>query len=501
MTRVLHAEDDPNVASIVRLYLAHHEPSWELETVENGQLCLDRMAQGGIDLLLLDLVLPDTDGLKILGELARRRDATPVIMVSGHGQTELAVRALRAGAVDCIDKTSPQFLEIADVVKRVLSRPQEPSHPAPTSIAYRVLFVDVSSTTQHTIIEFFHTNAPHLDLAIAGSARDLAQFLAHGLPADAVVIGPTPDGASGLDVLRQIRSHDADLPVVLLTSRNDSETAIAAFKLGANDILLQKPGYLTDTVFSLNNLLHRAETEQRNAQLTQELESMNRSLESQVHTRTKELHSLSSRLLRIQEDERRSIARELHDELGQQLTGLRFQLESIHQQSPAALQPAVAEALATSDAMLRYLRELTQQLRPRVLDDLGLAPAIEWHANLHQRQTNIAVTLDISLPPTRLPGELETAAFRLVQEALTNIARHSGADSASVTLTTTSDGRLIVEISDRGRGFDVPAKLASHDSIGLSSLRERVNLAGGTLDIFSRVGQGTRLHAEFPLPA
>jgi two-component system sensor histidine kinase UhpB len=144
------------------------------------------------------------------------------------------------------------------------------------------------------------------------------------------------------------------------------------------------------------------------------------------------------------------------------------------------------------------VRILTQQYRPRVLDDLGLAPALEWHAKQFTKQTGIAVDLDLSLPEGRLPGELETVSYRIIQEALTNAARHAQAKRVSVTATT-DDKKLIVEISDRGRGFDVNKALARTDSLGLAGLRERVNLAGGRIEIFSRVGEGTRLSAEFPL--
>jgi signal transduction histidine kinase len=246
--------------------------------------------------------------------------------------------------------------------------------------------------------------------------------------------------------------------------------------------------------------LRRSEVELRNAQLSQELEAVNRSLEAQVQARTSELQALSLRLLRVQEEERRAISRELHDQLGQQLTGLRFQIEAIRKQAPAELDAELAALLSTNDDMLRYVRDMTQQLRPRVLDDLGLAPALDWHANLFQRHTNITVRLDISLPARRLSGELETAVFRIVQEALTNVARHSGASEATVTLTS-GEKSLHVEISDRGRGFDLESRLAARDSLGLSGLRERVVLANGRLEIFSRVGQGTRIHAEFPLPS
>lgn len=502
MIRVLYAEDDPNVAAIVRSYFAHFAPEIALEIVPNGRACLDRMAKGGLDVLLLDLVLPDIDGLHILGELALRGDPTPVIMASGLGQTDLAVRALRAGAVDCVDKTSPQFHQIVDIVKRVHARHrQAPSRGSAIpwdERRHQVLLLEISAVTRRAIEEFFLANAPQLVLTSAASTAEFDHLLGEGGRADAVLIGPTPGEASALDTLRKLRTRHPDLPAVLLSARDDGATAVAAFKLGAQDYILQKPEYLPEVVFSLSNILRRADTERNNAQLSRELEALNRSLEAQVRTRTRELQALSSRLLRVQEEERRTIARELHDHLGQLLTGLKFQLEAAHQAAPPAVQAVLTESLGVSDEILRYLREMTQQLRPRVLDDLGLAPALEWHASLYQRQTGITVALDVSLPAARLPGELETAVFRVVQEALTNVARHAGTTAATVTLTT-GDGRLIVEITDRGGGFDVDAVQATRDSLGLTGMSERVVLAGGQFEIFSRVGQGTRIHAEFPL--
>lgn len=503
MFRVLYAEDDANVAAVVRSYFAHFGPDIDLEIVPDGRTCLAQMAKGGYEVLLLDLVLPDINGLQILGELALRGDPTPVVMASGLGQTDLAVRALRAGAVDCVDKTSPQFHQIVDIVKRVHARSQEKktltTPPFTPRRKHRVLLVEQSAVTRRAIGDFIAAHAPQIELTGGPAPTEFEQLLAGGLEADAVLIGPTPGEASGLDTLRRLRSHRAGLPAVVLAARGDGETAVAAFKLGAQDYILQKPDYLADLVFSLNNILRRADTERSNEQLTRELETLNRSLEAQVRTRTGELQALSMRLLRVQEDERRTIARELHDHLGQLLTGLRFQLEAAHRAAPPSLQDTLKESLGASDEIIRYLREMTQQLRPRVLDDLGLAPALEWHISLFQRQTGITVALDVSLPPQRLPGELETAVFRVVQEALTNVARHAGTTAANVTLTH-GGNQLIVEITDRGRGFDVDAVQARRDSLGLTGLCERVLLAGGRPEIFSRVGQGTRIHAEFPLP-
>ncbi len=505
MIRVLYAEDDANVAAVVRSYFTHFAPEIELEIVPNGRACLAQMAKGGYDVLLLDLVLPDINGLQILGELALRADRTPVVMASGLGQTDLAVRALRAGAVDCVDKTSPQFHQIVDIVKRVHARQLEkkfaqPAIPPPDPAQkHRVLLVEISAITRRALEDFFRTNAPQIELTGDATPAAFERLLAGHAEAEAVLIGPTPGEISSLDTLRRLRSHRAKLPAVVLAARGDGETAVAAFKLGAQDYVLQKPDYLADLVFSLNHILRIADAERSNEQLTRELEALNRSLEAQVRTRTSELQALSMRLLRVQEEERRTIARELHDHLGQLLTGLRFQLEAVRRDAPSALQPALTETLGSSDEILRYLREMTQQLRPRVLDDLGLAPALEWHLNLFQRQTGVTVALDVSLPPARLSGDLETAIFRIVQEALTNVARHAGTPTATVTLTTDGN-KLIVEITDRGRGFDTEAVHARRDSLGLTGLCERIILAGGRPEIFSRIGQGTRIHAEFPLP-
>ena len=504
MIRVLYAEDDSNVASVVRSYFSHFGPDIDLSIVPNGHECLTQMAKGGYDVLLLDLVLPDINGLQILGELAKRADPTPVVMASGLGQTDLAVRALRAGAVDCVDKTSPQFHQIVDIVKRVHARhlekkfTQASAPPFDPVQKHRVLLVELSDATRRTLGDFFRTNAPQFELMGDATSAAFERILAGHAEADVVLIGPTPGEASSLDTLRRLRSHRAKLPAVVLAARPDGESAVAAFKLGAQDYILQKADYLADLVFSLNNILRRADAERSNEQLTRELEALNRSLEAQVRTRTSELQALSMRILRVQEDERRTIARELHDHLGQMLTGLRFQLEAVHREAAASLQPALTETIGTADEIIRYLREMTQQLRPRVLDDLGLVAALEWHLNLFQRQTGVSVMLDASLPAQRLPGDLETAVFRVVQEALTNVARHAGVNTANVTLTT--DGSLlIVEITDRGRGFDPDAVQARRDSLGLTGLCECVIIAGGRPEIFSRVGQGTRIHAEFPL--
>lgn len=517
MMRVLYAEDDPQVADMVRFYCGHQRDGLALDHVDTGRKALASMAGGGYDVLLLDLSMPDLDGLQVLGELTARRDPTPVIMVSGQGQSDLAVRALRAGATDCIDKNSPDFRRIGEIVARVHQRNagRKALGVAAPPAGHQILFIDPEAAERSAVAMFFRASTTRLHLSPRGP-EGLEEFLGGEGHFDAVVLGPNLTSQPMLDALRHLRGCDETLPVLVVANAGHPETTIAAFKLGARDLLLRGPGVLTELVFSLNNALKQADTQRLATRLDAELEQLNHSLAQQVADRTRELErevqvrreaesraedhaarsqALSNRLLRVQEDERRALAQELHDQVGQLLTGLRFLLEAAQQAAPSE---KLTEALSVSKDLLRGVRELTLQLRPRLLDDFGLRPALEWQAKLFQGQTNIAVDLEVSLPETRLAPELETTVFRMVQEALTNVARHSGARHAAVTVTA-DDAAVQVEITDRGRGFDAAAALGQRQSLGLAGLTERVRLAGGQLELFSQAGQGTRLHAEFKL--
>jgi signal transduction histidine kinase/CheY-like chemotaxis protein len=497
MTRVLYAEDEPQISQMVEMLFAGMAPECGLEVVGSGTGCLERMAAERFDVVLVDLMMPGLDGLQVLGELAARRDPTPVIMVSSHGQTELAVKALRAGAVDCIDKNSPEFRQIPAIVRRVHARRESQSAipwAAMEPAESRVLLVEGDPAEATNLERYFRLNAPSLRLRALPPA-EFETLLLGPIPGEALVLGPGLGEGPALDLLRKVRSRDADVPVIVLASAPRSETAVAAFKLGAQDFILHKEGGQLELVFALNHALRHAMAARLNGRLTRELAELNHSLEAQVAGRTKELQALSSRLLQIQEAERRAIARELHDQVGQMLTALRLQLEAV-QRSGANL----GEPLALTDDILRGVRGLSLQLCPRILDDLGLQAALEWHLDLFRRQTGLAVGAEIALPAERLPAETERAAFRVVQEALTNVARHAQGAVSSVTALLAADGHLIIEVSDRGPGFEVKRALARRDSLGLAGLMERVHLAGGRAEIFSQAGQGTRIHAEFPLP-
>ena len=207
------------------------------------------------------------------------------------------------------------------------------------------------------------------------------------------------------------------------------------------------------------------------------------------------LQALSRRLLEVQEEERGRLARELHDEIGQTLTGLDLALGRGDRLGADGLRRAVAEARDGIRELTGQIRDLSLRLRPSMLDDLGLLPALLWHFERYTARTGVYVVFHHTGLARRFSRDGETAAYRIVQEALTNVARHAGVGEASVRIALDRDA-LRLQIEDRGAGFDAAAPRS--DGCGLSGMRQRVALLGGRLDVASASGSGTRLTAEWP---
>ncbi|HTH23806.1 MAG TPA: sensor histidine kinase [Vicinamibacterales bacterium] len=213
-----------------------------------------------------------------------------------------------------------------------------------------------------------------------------------------------------------------------------------------------------------------------------------------------ELQQTAAKVLNAQEEERRTIARELHDEVGQALTAIRVELDVAGrtiEMAGGSAEP-LGEAQAITDGALHTVRNLTQLLHPAALDDLGLPAVIDSALRGLQRRYNIRGNLEqIDLPP-RLPRDVELAAYRIVQEGITNVAKHARATRCDVRLTQLDD-RLLVEVEDDGIGFveDTDRPIVAR-GMGLVSIRERASRLGGTFNILSRPGAGTRLIVSLP---
>jgi PAS domain S-box-containing protein len=222
-------------------------------------------------------------------------------------------------------------------------------------------------------------------------------------------------------------------------------------------------------------------------------------LHRQVREAHRGLQALSLRLLEVQEAERRHIARELHDEIGQQLTGLKLLIDMNAHQPGKPVRSSLSEAQEMLQHLMNVVRELSLSLRPAMLDDLGLLPALLWHLERYTTQTNVEVRFHHSgIEAQRFPTEVETAAFRIVQEALTNVARYAQVATAHVRLWRETT-HLHLEVSDRGRGFDPYTALAANRSSGLAGMSERASLLGGKFQVESAAGRGTRLTAVLPV--
>jgi PAS domain S-box-containing protein len=225
----------------------------------------------------------------------------------------------------------------------------------------------------------------------------------------------------------------------------------------------------------------------------------NARLFQQVHNGRERLQQLSRRLVDVQEAERRRIARELHDEIGQILTGLNLILGTTQHLPPDGQSGSIAEAQSLVNELLGKVRQLSLDLRPAMLDDLGLIPALLCHLERFGAQTDIQVLFRHSgIEGRRFKPQLETAVFRITQEALTNVARHASVSQAEVWLWA-DDEYLGVQVVDKGIGFDPESSLARKNSSGLLGMRERATLLGGQLTVFSAPEGGTRLTGVFPI--
>jgi signal transduction histidine kinase len=209
------------------------------------------------------------------------------------------------------------------------------------------------------------------------------------------------------------------------------------------------------------------------------------------------LQTLSRRLLEVQEVERRHLARELHDEIGQMLTSLRLQLNWTGEVAPDAVRRRFESAQSMIEELLEKVRRLSFDLRPAELDQLGLLPALIALFERSTDQMGVRIDLKHQGLERRFASEVETTAYRIIQESLTNVARHAGVAEAIVRVWTTSD-TLDVQIEDHGRGFDPQVILGAPRSIGLAGMRERVELLSGRLTIEARPGVGTLITAELP---
>ena len=240
------------------------------------------------------------------------------------------------------------------------------------------------------------------------------------------------------------------------------------------------------------------------ARLFSEVQNSQQILERRVDERTTELREseqrlreLSRRLVELQESERRDLARELHDEIGQQLTGLNLLIGTSKEAPDDVVKRNLDLAESRLNELIQQVRNISLDLRPAMLDDMGLKPALQWYIGRFEQQSSISVACSLPEIEGRLPENVEWTAFRVVQEALTNVARHSESDWVAIEIKV-GNGLMHISVKDGGVGFEVENEWGV-GSCGIAGMRERVASIGGTLQIDSKRGIGVSVGAEIPL--
>lgn len=223
--------------------------------------------------------------------------------------------------------------------------------------------------------------------------------------------------------------------------------------------------------------------------------------EQQLRASLDQLRALAARLQSVREEERTSVAREIHDELGQACTAIKMDLALIRHKATkrqTRLRAKAESAIKLVDGMIVTLRRIASELRPRTLDDLGLKAALEWQAQEFETRTRILCRVTLPREPLTLDSERSTAIFRIFQESLTNVARHANASRVQARLEREAD-QLIFQVRDNGKGFD-PEEAKTRKSLGLVGMQERALLLNGELKVESVRGKETTLTMRIPLP-
>jgi signal transduction histidine kinase len=306
---------------------------------------------------------------------------------------------------------------------------------------------------------------------------------------------------NGMAALEIAQNKLPDTPFLFVSGIIGEEFAIEALKKGATDYVLKdRLGRLGTSV---KRALRESEDRQQRKRALEDLqdsEQRYRTLFEEVRRSRVELENLSRQLLEAQESERRRIARELHDEIGQALTAVKINLQGINESTgsePCGSQ--VQESIGIVDRVLAQVRNISLDLRPSLLDDLGLVSALRWYLDRQSMRGGFTFELKAASLTGRLGSELETVCFRVTQEAITNILKHARAKHVQVELKQKNQSLTLI-IRDDGIGFNVAeahTKATGGTSLGLLSMQERVFLSGGHLTVESGNGK-TEIVATFP---
>jgi signal transduction histidine kinase len=286
---------------------------------------------------------------------------------------------------------------------------------------------------------------------------------------------------SGLAALSLLKRKGIDVPFIIVSGQIGEDVAVEAMRAGASDYFTK--GNLRRLGAAISRELEEAENRKQR-----------RAAERELAKSEAELRTLSHRLIKMQEDERRNLASELHDEIGHTLAYLRLLVDKASRISPEQAKESLDQAKTLLSELIEQVRTISLSLKPPMLEEDGLQQAIKYLADRYARESNIKIEYSYNGMTDNLHWDISLAAYRIVQEALTNIIKHARATRVEIKLREDKD-YLNINVADNGRGFQ-PEKRSS--GAGLRSMLERATLMGGKLHITSKPGSGTTVKASLP---
>jgi len=358
--------------------------------------------------------------------------------------------------------------------------------PVAEAEAFRILLVEDNPADVELIAHMLRNAVRNVSVTAVATQRDFEAELARRAPN--LILSdyrlPLFDGRAALEIAKRVVP---DIPFIFVTGVLGEEIAIETLKKGATDYVLKSR--LSRLVPAVERALSEA---------GQRIE--HRRAEDKLQRSHDQLRALTGHLQYVREEERTRIAREVHDELGQALTGIKLDLSWLAGRlvGAAGLKRKIKAMSAQIDATIQAVRKIATELRPGVLDNLGLAAAIEWQAADFQARTGIRCEVKTSMEETILDQDFSITCFRIFQETLTNIIRHAKATRVEVRMAP--DGRdLILTVRDNGRGIS-EKDVVNNRSIGLIGMRERAAQLGGELFFSGAAARGTTVTMRVPLP-
>ncbi len=474
---ILIVDDTPAIHVMIAALL--RDDPYQLENAYSGEEALVKALAVTPDLVLLDIMMPDIDGFEVCRRLRDMPEVSevPIILVTALTDRASRLRGLAAGADDFVSKPFDQA-ELRVRIKTITRLDR-----------FRRLLAERARFDR--LVELAPDGVLIIDGDGAVQLANPAIVRLLGIESDAAVLGRQfsdfvqPSEREGWTEFfckaRQLTggSHIGES----ILQRADGGQSPVEITAGAFEWM--GTGIVQALVRDITGRKQAAEALQR---------------------RNLELRRLTARLADAQELERQNLARELHDQVGQGLTAISLNLNIIDQlldSSPVELiRRRLDDSLQLLEETTRQVRTVMAELRPPILDDYGLFPALRWQLEQFSARTDIESRLDGQEAALRLPHRVELTQFRICQEALNNIAKHSGATEVVVALTVTEqESQLLVQ--DNGRGFSaqdqIDASTAGH--WGLLTMQERARSAGGSVDLFSTPGQGVRVVSRLPLEA